>query len=79
MSAAQFFAGEVRELDRPTKQRFIDERLPPPAEIVLAASAHTVRHCDRIIGVETLKACSAVDSRKTVHGVRADHVPAARD
>src|SRR3954466_5136710 len=36
-------------------QRFIDERLPPLAEIALAATALTeVRHGERAVGVETL-------------------------
>jgi hypothetical protein len=37
-------------------QRFVDERLPPLAEVALAASALAeVRHGDRTIGLETLK------------------------
>jgi hypothetical protein len=37
-------------------QRFIDERLPPIAEVALAAAALTeVRHGNRAIGVETLR------------------------
>jgi hypothetical protein len=37
-------------------QRFIDERLPPPAEVALAASALAeLRHGRRAVGVETLK------------------------
>jgi hypothetical protein len=37
-------------------QRFIDERLPPLAEVVLAASALAeLRHGNRNVGIETLK------------------------
>jgi hypothetical protein len=37
-------------------QRFIDERLPPLAEVALAASAlNEVRHGDRAVGIETLR------------------------
>jgi hypothetical protein len=37
-------------------QRFIDERLPPLAEVALAASALAeLRHGKRAVGVETLK------------------------
>jgi hypothetical protein len=37
-------------------QRFIDERLPPLAEVALAATALTeLRHGDRNVGVEALK------------------------
>jgi hypothetical protein len=37
-------------------QRFIDERLPPLSEVVLAASALAeLRHGRRAVGVETLK------------------------
>jgi hypothetical protein len=37
-------------------QRFMDERLPPLAEVALAASALAeVRHGDRAVGLETLK------------------------
>lgn len=37
-------------------QRFIDERLPPLAEVALAASALSeVRHGDRAVGIETLR------------------------
>jgi hypothetical protein len=37
-------------------QRFIDERLPPLAEVALAASALAEpRHGNRNVGVETLK------------------------
>jgi hypothetical protein len=37
-------------------QRFIDERLPPLAEIALAASALAeLRHGNRNIGIETLR------------------------
>jgi hypothetical protein len=39
--------------------RSLDERLPPIAEVALAAAALTeVRHGDRAIGVETLKRLS---------------------
>jgi len=37
-------------------QRFIDERLPPLAEIALAATAHAeLRHGDRNAGADALK------------------------
>ena len=37
-------------------QRFIDERLPPLVEVVLAASALAeLRHGQRAVGVEALK------------------------
>ncbi len=37
-------------------QRFIDERLPPLAEVALAASAFAeLRHGNRNVGLETLK------------------------
>jgi hypothetical protein len=37
-------------------QRFIDERLPPLIELVLAAAALAeLRHCRRAVGIDTLK------------------------
>jgi 2-polyprenyl-6-methoxyphenol hydroxylase-like FAD-dependent oxidoreductase len=37
-------------------QRFIDERLPPIAEVALAASALAeLRHGDRAVGIEALR------------------------
>ena len=37
-------------------QQFIDERLPPPTEVTLAASAVAeLRHGNRTLGIEALK------------------------
>jgi len=45
-------------------ERFIEERLPPLTEVVLAASALAeLRHGHRNVGIETLSACRIVGSR----------------